>query len=175
MSSFSRRKFVRSSGLLLAGLALPRMATSAEIVTIHMKSNEDGSHVWFDPIGVFVQPGTTLRWVLDGNVHTTTAYHPDNNDHALRIPKEAAPWDSGYLMVDGSTFDVTLTVPGVYDYFCAPHEFGGMVGRIVVGEVSGPGAGSFEDSVPEKARCAFPDAREIMAQGSIPASAPVGC
>ena len=32
-------------------------------------------------------------------------------------------------------FDVTLTAPGVYDYFCTPHEAAGMVGRIVVGKL----------------------------------------
>ncbi len=27
---------------------------------------------------------------------------------------------------------VRLSVEGIYDYFCKPHEFAGMVGRIVV-------------------------------------------
>ena len=35
-----------------------------------------------------------------------------------------------------------LTVEGVYDYFCAPHEMAGMVGRIIVGR---PGAQPFDD------------------------------
>jgi hypothetical protein len=33
----------------------------------------------------------------------------------------------------GDAFETTLTVPGVYDYYCLPHEQAGMVGRIVVG------------------------------------------
>jgi hypothetical protein len=33
----------------------------------------------------------------------------------------------------GDAFEMTLTVPGVYDYYCLPHEQAGMVGRIVVG------------------------------------------
>ena len=37
----------------------------------------------------------------------------------------------------GESFAVELTEPGVYDYYCIPHEHAGMVGRIVVG---GPGA-----------------------------------
>jgi hypothetical protein len=32
----------------------------------------------------------------------------------------------------------------VYDYFCIPHEHAGMVGRIVVGEATGPGAEPFD-------------------------------
>jgi len=53
-----------------------------------MQGNPDGSKVWFDPIGVLVQPGQTIRWTNrdPGNAHTTTAYHPKNFEHAHRIP-----------------------------------------------------------------------------------------
>src|SRR3546814_16953177 len=80
----------------------------------------------------------TVRWINVANVHTTTAYHPNNANHALRIPEGAAPWDSDYLVNPGDTFAVTLTVEGVYDYYCAPHEPAGMVGRIIVGRTAGP-------------------------------------
>lgn len=55
------------------------------------------------------------------------------------------PWDSGFLVNDRDRFEITLTVEGVYDYFCLPHEAGGMVGRIVVGRPGGPGALPFDD------------------------------
>ena len=109
-----------------------------------MKSDTEGSDVWFDPIGVWVEPGQTVRWIVDANVHTTTAYHPKNDGHSLRIPEGATPWDSGFLVNPGDRYDVTLTVPGVYDYFCQPHEAAGMVGRIVVGKPGGPGAMAFD-------------------------------
>ena len=109
-----------------------------------MKSDTEGSDVWFDPIGVWVEPGQTVRWIVDANVHTTTAYHPKNDGHSLRIPEGATPWDSGFLVNPGDRYDVTLTVPGVYDYFCQPHEAAGMVGRIVVGKPGGPGANAAE-------------------------------
>jgi plastocyanin len=92
-----------------------------------------------DPIGVLIEPGQTLRWVNEANVHTSTAYHPDNDGHALRIPEAAESWDSGYLVEPGDQFEVTLTVEGVYDYFCTPHEMAVMVGRIIVDRPSGPG------------------------------------
>src|SRR5574341_2040241 len=79
-----------------------------------------------------------------GNPHTTTAYHPRNANHSLRIPQAATPWDSGFLLNPGDRFEVTLTVEGVYDYFCLPHEAGGMVGRIVVGVPGGPGTLPFD-------------------------------
>jgi plastocyanin len=132
-----------------------------------------GSKVWFDPIGVLIEPGQTVRWVLEANVHTSTAYHPDNDGHALRIPEAAEPWDCGYLVEPGDHFEATLTVPGVYDYFCAPHEMAGMVGRIIVGKPSGPGTLPFDyfrgdpaarnwRAVPAAAQAAFPAIETVM-------------
>jgi hypothetical protein len=114
-----------------------------------------------------------VRWVNQANVHTSTAYHPDNVGHALRIPEAAEPWDSGYLVEPGDRFEVTLTVPGVYDYFCAPHEMAGMVGRIIVGQPVGPGTLPFDyfkgdpaardwRPVPAAAQAAFPAIEAIM-------------
>jgi len=115
----SRRAFITAGGLALAGLAVPR-ARAAAPVEIGMMSDTLGTAVWFDPIGVHVQPGQTVRFTVHANVHTTTAYHPKNDHHSLRIPERAVPWDSRFLVNPGSHFEVTLTVPGVYDYFCAP-------------------------------------------------------
>ncbi|BCR06824.1 hypothetical protein DESUT3_38930 [Desulfuromonas versatilis] len=124
------------AGLWLAGLALGRPGWSAappEVVEIHMRSDPSGAHVAFDPVGLLIRPGQRVRWVNDGhNVHTATAYHPDNARHPLRIPAGATPWDSGYLLHPGDSFELQLTVEGIYDYYCAPHEAAGMVGRIVV-------------------------------------------
>lgn len=142
------------------------------IVEIRMKSNKLGSKVWFDPIGLYIKPGTTVRWVVDENVHTTTAYHPENNNHSLRIPHDADPWDSG-LLSPGDYYDVTFTVEGTYDYYCSPHELGGMVGRIIVGSPGGPGSGEFDYfksdknmekwlTVPLAAQKQFPDIELII-------------
>ena len=138
-----------------------------------MRSDPSGTKVWFDPVGVLVPPHTTIRWVVKANVHTTTAYHPKNGHHSLRIPDGAEPWDSGFLVNPGDHFAVTLTVPGVYDFFCAPHELAGMVGRIIVGHATGPGAEPFDYfaakskandwlSVPAAARTVFPPSARVM-------------
>lgn len=146
-----------------------------------MRSDSLGSRVWFDPIGLHVEPGTVVRWTVRENVHTTTAYHPDNDHHPLRIPEGAMPWDSGFLVNPGDHFEVTLAVPGVYDYYCMPHEAVGMVGRIVVGKPvgpGGPGALQFDywvgkpgtdgwRHVPEAARQTFPSVARILADGRV--------
>ncbi|MBY5918514.1 hypothetical protein HFO77_29450 [Rhizobium leguminosarum] len=134
-----------------------------------MQGRADGSHVWFDPIGVLIKPGQMIRWINQnpGNSHTTTAYHPANFGKPFRIPEAANSWDSDYLLPDES-FSVTFTEQGVYDYYCIPHEHAGMVGRIIVGkpEVHGGWMESVAASrgLPDEALKAFPMVEEIMAK-----------
>jgi plastocyanin len=171
----TRRGFLTAGGLALAGLAAARPPDGSAPVRIHMMSDPLGTTVWFDPIGIHIEPGQTVRWVVLSNVHTTTAYHPRNDLHSLRIPERAEPWDSGFLVNPGSHFDVTFSVAGVYDYFCTPHEVAGMVGRIVVGRPEGRGALPFDyfkgrpgtagwKPVPRAAQEAFPSVSAIMRQ-----------
>lgn len=176
-NSARRHLLVQSGGLALAGLFLSPSLRPGQppAVEIRTRSTADGARVWFDPVGVWIPSGTTVRWVNESNVHTATAYHPDNDNHSLRIPARAAPWDSGYLVDPGDSFEATLTVAGVYDYYCRPHEAAGMVGRIIVDRPDGPGTLPFDyfegDAtragwlpVPPAARSAFPAVETIMEQ-----------
>jgi plastocyanin len=148
----------------------------ADVVEIRIHGSADGSHAWFDPVGVLVQPGQTVRWINLDPVyrHTATAYHPKNSDHPLGIPNEAEPWNSDYLRPNES-FSIRLTEAGVYDYFCIPHEKGGMVGRIVVGHPVGStgqlvGNASLEPAVRATAkptRLSLPSVEEIIRLGVI--------
>lgn len=181
----TRRAVIGAGGLALAGLGLVRARTAlaADVAVIRMQSDVDGAWVGFDPIGLWVAPGATVRWELEANVHTTTAYHPRNGHHSLRIPDGAEPWDSGYLVNPGDRFELTLAVDGVYDYFCVPHEMAGMVGRIIVGQPSGPGTLPFDYfrgdpdkadwiEVPAAAQAAFPSIARIMTEGNVPLPPP---
>ncbi|HET7410546.1 MAG TPA: plastocyanin/azurin family copper-binding protein [Paracoccaceae bacterium] len=167
----TRRRTLAIGGGLLATLAAPRLALARDRETIEMRGTARGEHVWFAPYGLAVAPGTVVRFVnLDaGNSHTATTYHPAILDRPLRIPQGAEPWDSDYLLPDES-FEVTLTVPGVYDYYCQPHEFAGMVGRIVVGSPDSPGWQPASDEVgdiPEEALAMFPPVEAILRAGRI--------
>ncbi len=161
----ARRTLLRAGGWA-AGLALVGLpVAAAPVVEIRMRGNADGSKVWFDPIGVLVEPGQTLRWINEdpGNSHTSTAYHPANTGHPLRIPQGAEPWNSDYL-VPKESFELRLTVPGVYDYFCVPHEEAGMVGRIVVGRPQGSVSNA---TLPEPARRLVPAPEEIIRRKTV--------
>jgi len=170
-----RSWFFVACGLPVALLvAAPAAAATIEVRAVMSK---DGAEVYFDPVGVRIQPGDTVRWIQVNGYHSVTAYHPVNSGRELRIPERAEPWDSGMLLAEypakGSTFEHTFTVPGVYDYLCIPHEAAGMVGRIIVGEpAAGPGTRPFGYApdrhwkpVPTAAQHAFPAIALIMEKG----------
>lgn len=132
---------------------------------VEMITDNQGSY--FDPKGLVVEPGTTVRFVNESGSHGTTAYHPDNKEQPLRIPTEAEPWDSPIYTEPDRHFDVTFAVEGVYDYYCPPHESMGMVGRIIVGEPhDGPGTSSLED-LPPGAQESLPSIEEVLENGSV--------
>jgi plastocyanin len=169
----TRRSVMKVGGGCLAALVTgPGLVLADDVVEIVMQGKADGSHVWYDPIGIHVRPGQTIRWTNrdPGNSHTVTAYHPEIFDRPRRIPEKAKPWDSDYLLPNES-FSLTLTVEGVYDYYCVPHEQAGMVGRIVVGT---PQAGDTIGEVgedmtplPEIALNGFPSVEDIIAKGIV--------
>jgi len=148
-------------------------------IEVKMRTAADRTAVWYDPVGLAIEPGQTIRWVIEeGNAHTTTAYHPSNADHPLRIPEAAEPWDSGTLYEPGASFKVTFMREGVYDYYCKPHEAGGMAGRIVVGAPGGPGDrpfGYWQDGpmtgewteVPDAVQSTLPSPERIVEEGII--------
>jgi plastocyanin len=169
----TRRHTLALGGGGLATLMAPKLvrAGSSRVEVIEMRGTARGERVWFAPQGLAVPRGTTLRFLnLDpGNSHTATTYHPDLFGRPLRIPEGAKPWDSGFLLPD-EEFEVMLDQPGVYDFYCVPHEMAGMVGRIVVGQ---PGEAGWQDAtseagdLPEVALDAFPSVDEILAEGRI--------
>jgi plastocyanin len=174
----TRRAALASGAGFVLSTFVDGRARAADVVEIRMKSDPSGGVVGFDPVGVLLQPGQTVRWICDANVHTTTAYSPKNDNHSLRIPKEGESWASDFLL-PGQRFEVKLTAEGVYDYFCAPHEIAGMVGRLIVGRPIGPGALPFDYfkaegktwmPVPAAAQKAFPATDEIMQEKLIRSS-----
>lgn len=127
------------------------IGTPVEEASVEMVSNDDGHH--FEPHVVHVETGGTVTWTDESGSHSATAYASDN-DNPQRIPDDAAAWDSGRLG-DGETFQHTFETPGVYDYFCIPHEAVGMVATVVVGDADirdQPGLASPQDGLPEKAK-----------------------
>ena len=165
----SRRHILALGGGLWATSLAPRGLRAAPVEVIEMRGTERGERIWFAPHGLAVDPGTVLRFVNRDpvNSHTATAYHPDIYGRARRIPAAAKPWDSEFLL-PGESFEVTVSVPGVYDYYCIPHEMAAMVGRIVVGRPGNPGweePAPATDDVSAEVLAGLPSVEEILTQG----------
>lgn len=118
-------------------------------VTLNIDPREDRPipEFYFDPVGLFIEPGDTVRFTLMAPHHTISAFHPDIG-LVQRIP-EAAPPISSPLLWEGAYFLYTFEEPGVYDLACLPHIWAGMVIRIVVGEATGPGAEPLPEPNPD--------------------------
>lgn len=167
----ARRQFLALGGGLSAALLLPRTLRAASVEVIEMRGTARGERIWFTPNGLAVAPGTTVRFVNRdrGNSHTATTYHPANFDRLRRIPAAAEPWDTDFLL-PGESAEVTLKIPGVYDYYCLPHEMAAMVGRIVVGHPDDPGwerPAAATDDVSAEVLAALPPVEEILIRGRL--------
>ena len=93
---------------------------------------------YFEPTGLYVEPGETVRFNLATPHHNVNAYHPAFG-YTQRVPEETPPFSSPILGA-GDAWYYTFDQEGVHDIVCAPHEVFGMAGRIVVGSARGPGA-----------------------------------
>ena len=83
----------------------------------------------FVPKNISVSAGTTVRWTNTTSMgHTVTSY------------EDELPFNSGF-MLSSDVFEYTFVSPGVFDYFCIPHESLNMVGSVTVtgSAQSGPG------------------------------------
>ena len=98
----------------------------------------------FEPDTLTVEAGTTVKFVNNSSeTHTVTAVEDE-------LPVGATYFSSGGasneedansnlsegLIDPDQTFEVTLDVPGTYNYYCIPHKASGMTGEIVVEESS---------------------------------------
>lgn len=94
----------------------------------------------FAPEELTVSSGDEIVFTnTSSEAHSVTAYSdglPAGADYfssgGAGSESEARDDIAETLVRAGETFELTLTEPGTYRYFCIPHEEAGMVGRIVV-------------------------------------------
>jgi len=147
MTNYNRRQFLGVLGAgAVASTGLSQPVSAQETPVVKMGNN------YFEPIGLHIEPGTTVRFEIAAGTHSATAYEN-------RIPSDASAFDSEVISSGG--FEYTFEKPGTYDYYCIPHKSVGMVGRIVVGSPGGPA----EDSpIPDGD---VPESEAIIEQGAI--------
>jgi plastocyanin len=109
-------------------------------VELHTRPRENVPipEFFFEPTGLAVEVGDTVRFDLATPHHNVNAYHPAFG-YTQRVPPEAPPYSSPILSA-GEYWLYTFDTEGVHDLLCAPHELFGMVGTVVVGSPTGPAA-----------------------------------
>ena len=79
----------------------------------------------FNPAIVYVQPGDTVHW-QNMTSHNSVAY---------LTPDGVEGWGE-HGKLPGSSLAVKMDKPGIFGYACEPHVGFGMVGVVVVGDVT---------------------------------------
>jgi len=95
--------------------------------------NVDVVGISFSPKEIRIKAGQTVRWI-----NTTSQIHTVTTDSTLAanpvnaaVPIGATPFHSGNIQ-GGASFSMKLDIPGIYKYFCRPHETMGHVGSVIV-------------------------------------------
>ena len=89
------------------------------------KAPDSNERQVFNPPVLKIAKGDTVKFVATDRGHNSEA-------NADLMPEGAEGW-SGKINED---VEVTLDVEGVYGYYCTPHQSAGMVGLILVGDVT---------------------------------------
>ena len=164
----NRRQFIAGlAGATVTERAVVGTAAAQGGKTHTVQMVTSGGSYYFDPVGLYVDPGDTVKWVIKSGGHSTTSYSPGNpEDGGVNlIPKGAKGWDSGVLQNPGQSFSYTFEAQGTYDYYCIPHKSLGMIARIVCGKPGGPAEGnSPPDNVGEGD---IPDSQTIVQAKSL--------
>lgn len=105
--------------------------TVAEIA--HLVADTEGFH--YDPPGLHVMPGDVVVFSAETPDHGVAAFH-ERHGRQRRVPEGVGPIAAPLIPVGGYWL-YRFDVPGVYDFYCPPHQVFGMVMRVVVHDGSG--------------------------------------
>lgn len=129
----TRRAHLKMLGAGLGLTALPSALLAEdgpapvvhEVLMLNKHPDDSKQRMVFLPDIVRANPGDTIKFVTVDKGHNSVS----NED---MIPEGGQEW-AGKISKD---VEVTITTEGAYGYFCTPHKALGMVGLILVGDVS---------------------------------------
>ena len=128
MTVMTKRQFVGTTVGAFAGLAMASSAqamSETHVVEMLNKAPDSKERQVFHPAVAKISVGDKIKFAATDKGHNSQS----NKDV---MPDGAAEWKSKI----SKDIDVTFDVPGVYAYHCTPHRAAGMVGLVLVGDVT---------------------------------------
>ena len=142
-------RILTTLGLLMA-MATSAFAESATVEMWNKDPDDSKRKMVFSQEIVTIEPGESVTWLATDKGHNVQMIDgPDG----VKLPKKSK-----------LSKDVTLTFdePGVYVYVCTPHASMGMIGIVVVGELTQEGIDAVKDAkVKGKSKKKF---KELLAE-----------
>ena len=77
----NRRPFGLYRLCVLLVAMLTAAAVAAHTFEVRAVMSKDGAQVYFDPVGLHIQPGDTVRWIQINGYHFVAAHHSTNGNH----------------------------------------------------------------------------------------------
>lgn len=138
----TRRETLTLLGGAAAATAIPTLTMAAdhtvhEVMMMNKDPNNPSERLVFVPDLVRAKVGDTIKFIAADRGHNSEV-------NAGMMPRRGTTWE-GRISND---VEVTIDVAGAYGYKCRPHASAGMVGLILVGDVSG----NYEDAKSERQR-----------------------
>ncbi len=111
----------RHIGIILGALVymLPNLVNAEEHV-VNAAARE------FKPAIIYIQPGDSVKFI-NMTSHNSVTY---------LIPEGGTGWGEKGKLAGSSLITPALNTEGIYGYVCEPHIGFGMVGVVIVGDVS---------------------------------------
>lgn len=116
--------------VLLAGLLGVGVVAADEGIVFDANVEVGGDENVFTPDEVTIAVGEMITWSNAGGFHNVVAYDGSFTSGGA----SAASW----------VYTHTFTMPGIYTYYCTPHESEGMTGTITVVPATAVSLSAFE-------------------------------
>lgn len=121
-------------GIWLFAVSFALSASPASATTYTVKMGSDNGLLKFVPDVLEIQPGDTVKWVMNKVPPHNVVFEGDRIPTADKALAKQLSHEK-LLFAPGDSYESTFSTeipPGIYPYYCQPHRSAGMVGKIIV-------------------------------------------
>lgn len=122
------------AALVALAFALPTGALAEDTTVEMLNKRDDGAKMVYSQDIISIDVGDTVTWV------------PTAKGHNVEFIAGPEGWKAPKKSKLGKEYSYTFDVPGVYVYVCTPHKTMGMIGIVVVGELTQEAVDAVKDT-----------------------------